>query len=171
MPPADPLRLSDAGYVLFLIAVVAAIGAWSPVLPATMPQDNLQYLAIARDLSAYGDVPGIYSQRVVPCAVVWGLNRTGICDVVTGFCAVSYAAIGTFLVGLYFNFRWAGLTQAIATTATLYVLIGSWPIVYGLSNVYQACNALAYPLGLAYIMSRRPPADQNDYGHRKLRNK
>ena len=155
MRPADAIRPSDAGYVAFLISVLGAIGAWSPVLPPTMPQDNLQYLAIARDLSSYGKVPGIYSQRVVPCAVVWGLDRAGICDVVAGFCAVSYTAIGTFLVGLYFNFRWAGLTQAIATSATLYVLIGSWPIVYGLSNVYQACDALAYPLGLAYIMAIR----------------
>lgn len=149
----DTIRPSDAGYVLFLILVLTSIGAWSPVLPPTMQQDNLRYLAVARDLSSYWNVPGIYSQRVVPCAVVWGLDRAGICDVIAGFCTVSYAAIGTFLVGLYFNFRRAGLPQAIATSATLYVLIGSWPLAYGLSNVYQACDALAYPLGLGYIMA------------------
>lgn len=155
MRSSGMIQPSDAAYALFLIAVLVAIGAWSPVSPPTMPQDNLQYLAIARDLSEYFHVGGIYAQRVVPCALVWGLSRTGLCDVVTGFWAVSFAAIGTYLVGTYFSFRRAGLTQAIATSAALYLLIGSWPLVYGLSNVYQACDALAYPLGLAYILAIR----------------
>lgn len=150
---AEKLHGSDFVGVALLLAILAGIGAFSPVLPPTLRQDNLQYLAIARNLSAYFDVPGIYAQRIAPCAIVWGLNRAGVCDVVTGFCAVSYLAIGSFLIGIYLAFRHARLPPAIATTASLFVLIGSWPVVYGLSNVYQACDALAYPLGLAYCLA------------------
>jgi hypothetical protein len=153
--PNANLRQSDLGAVLVLTVVLVMIAAASPTLPSDLQQDNLQYLKIARDVAAYRDVPGIYAQRIVPCAIVWGAKVLGLCDVITGFRVLSTVAITTFLFGIYFCYRRFGLVPAVAASATVFVLIGSWPIVYGLSNVYQACDTLAYPLALAFIISVR----------------
>lgn len=155
MAPNANLRQSDLVAILVLGIVLVMIAVASPTLPPTLQQDNLQYLKIARDLAAYRDVPGIYAQRIVPCAIVWAAKVLGLCDVITGFRVLSTVAITTFFFGTYFCYRRLELVPAVAASATVFVLIGSWPIVYGLSNVYQACDALAYPLALAFIMSVR----------------
>lgn len=148
--------LSLEGWALALLAcvfIVFILG--SPILPPSLQQDNLMYLRLAHDPTEYFKIGGIYAQRIVPPLIVWVLSKNGWLDVVTGFRVISTFAIGSFLFSVYISYRVMGLRPNVAVTASIFLLIGSWPIAYGLSNVYQACDAFAYPLALWFIVAIR----------------
>lgn len=139
-----------------LLVALCAVGIWfaadSVVLPPTLKQDNTQYIPMAEDPAAFFWVAGNNAQRILPHLLVWASTKVLGIDVVAGFrlvCAVSYVA---FLLLHYVVLRRCRAHEAIAFGTTLFCAISYWPITYSLSNVYQACDAMTYPLGLALIV-------------------
>ena len=84
---------------------------------------------------------------------VRGLVRSGFCDIVSGFWIVSTFAVTAFVLGLFLTYRSLRIPPLLACASTVTVAIASWPLSYCLSNVYQVCDALAYPLALGFIVA------------------
>lgn len=131
------------------------MGIWfsldSTVLPPTLRMDGMQYIAIAEDPRWFFCVGGMYAQRVLPPMIVWAESRLFGLSTVLGFrliCAVSYCS---FLCLFYRTLRNARTPLPIATGTTLFCAICYWPMTYSLGNVYQACDAMAYPMALIMV--------------------
>lgn len=137
------------------LAALVAVGVWfaldSVIVPATMRQDNLQYILMAQDPGAFFWVGSIYAQRVLPPLLVWcGTKLFGL-SVAQGFrlvCAASYIA---FLTLFYLVLRRGRAAVPIAWGTALFSGICFWPMTYSMGNIYQACDAMTYPFGLAIV--------------------
>ena len=140
-----------------MITAVLGLGCWlictAVVLPPTLRMDNVSYLRLAADPFAFGDVAGIHAQRPLPCWIVYVLTRLSPLSPTAAFRTVSGLSYLAFLALVYISFRIHAGRAVTALTGTLFCAISGWPITYSLSNVYQACDAMAYPLSLSFILA------------------
>ena len=149
-------RVSLGRWDFACLAALVAIGVWfaidSVIVPAAMRQDNLQYIPMAESPAAFFWVGCIYAQRALPPLLVWcGTKLFGL-TVGQGFrllCAASYIS---FLTLFYVVLRRGRAAVSIALGTTLFCAICFWPMTYSLGNIYQACDAMAYPFALAMIV-------------------
>lgn len=144
------------------IAVVVALALWltldSVVLPPTLRMDNVSYLAMAEDPAAYFHVAEVHAQRPLPPLLVAALGAAGV-SAMDAFRLLSALSLHAFLVLFFLALRGAGVGRPVALGSTIFMAISAWPVPYSLSNVYQACDAMTYPLGLAVVVGtvrRRP---------------
>ena len=115
--------------------------------------DGVAYLAMAQDPTTYGEVQGKYAQRVLPSLVVWMQSRLFGWDAAQGFQMLSAVAFQAFLLLFYVALRGRDVSRGVAFGTAVFMAISAWPVPYSLGNIYQACDALAYPLGLLVIMA------------------
>ena len=115
--------------------------------------DAVHYLAMAREPSTYGEVPGRYAQRALPSLVVWMESRLFGWNAAQGFQMLSAVAFQVFLLLFYVALRGWGVSRGVAFGTAVFMAISAWPVPYSLGNIYQACDALAYPVGLLVIMA------------------
>ncbi len=115
--------------------------------------DGVHYLAMALDPTTYGEVPGRYAQRALPSFIVWMQSRLLGWNAVQGFQMLSAVAFQAFLLLFYVALRGWGVSREVTFGTAVFMAISAWPVPYSLANVYQACDALAYPLGLLVIMA------------------
>ena len=115
--------------------------------------DAVHYLAMARDPTTYGEVPGRHAQRALPSLVVWLESRLFGWDAVQGFQVLATVAFQAFLLLFYVALRGWDVSRSVAFGTAVFMAISAWPVPYSLGNIYQACDALAYPLGLLVIMA------------------
>ena len=138
-------------WCLALLALASWLTLASPVLPPTIPMDAASYLAMADDPGALFRVAAIHAQRPLPPLLVWGLGHLGV-EPAVGFHLLSASAFHLFLPFFFLALRAAGAGPSIAFGTAVFLAVSAWPVPYALSNVYQACDALAYPLGLAIVV-------------------
>ncbi len=147
---------------LFALCVMALwFAVDSNVVPPPVEMDGVNYVAAAKDPRWFFCMPGIHAQRVLPPLLVWvGTKSLGL-SVVDGFRGLSAASYMIFLCLLYGSLRHGGVRRLVALGTTVFCGISFWPMTYSLGNVYQACDAMAYPLGLlmvVFALKRKPGA-------------
>ena len=140
---------------LLCLAALVAMCAWfifdSTVLPPTLRQDNRRYIPMAEDPSAFFQADNVAAQRVLPSLLVWCGTRLLGLTVVEGFRILSGASYLAFLALFYVALRRGRAPTPIAFATTIFCGTCYWPMTYSLSNIYQACDAMAYPLALVMI--------------------
>jgi hypothetical protein len=105
-------------------------------------------------------VTGIHSQRILGSFVVWVLSKLfpivsidlGF-RIVSGFCFIAFATL------FYLSLRLFRVSAFVAVGTTLFSMVASWPMTYSLGNIYQANDALVYPLAILIILcvlAKRP---------------
>lgn len=148
--------LSSIPDCLLLAALVVGV-SWlilsQPVHPFIQRFDMASYLAMARDPRTFFDtsIHSHHAQRVLPSLLVSGLTRTFPLSYYDAFRILSGASYATFVILLYFCFRHADVPAPVAFGVTGLISISSWPMTYSLYNVYQANDAMTYPLALGII--------------------
>jgi hypothetical protein len=150
-------RVSPADFLL--AAVLVLVGVWIAV---TMPRhefvarfDMASYRAMAESPSRFFDpaLPAHHAQRILPPLIVWAVTSVVPIPIYTGFQLLSAASYLAFLLLLFAWFRAAGLRPVLSSALAGLIALVSWPMTYPLYNVYQASDAMAFPVALGLIMA------------------
>lgn len=138
----------DAFALVSLGLLAVWLTATATVLPPTIQMDNLSYLQMVDTPFDFSGVRGIHAQRPLPCWIVAAITRVTPLSPTAGFRLISGASYLAFLLLFYVTLRASGCRISTAWTGSVLCGISAWPMTYNLSNVYQACDAMAFPLSL-----------------------
>ena len=151
-------RLADAVCLLVIVGVAGFLVVTAVVLPPTLQMDNLEYLKLAENPGNFSEVRDIYAQRPLPCWIVFVLTRATGMSPTAAFRCVSGLSFVAFLVLFYASLICSRCQRLPSLVSTVFCAISAWPMPYSLSNVYQACDIMAYPLSLGFILALRHQA-------------
>jgi hypothetical protein len=116
--------------------------------------DCIWYIAMAKDWLADDKVIPHLAMRVLPAMLVQGLGALGV-SIHDGYKLLSYAGYAGFAFGCFAVLcrqRHPNANPVMALALTLIIITASPLILHSLELVYQANNALTYPLTLALIV-------------------
>lgn len=146
------VKTNDIIVLMFLLSC----GIWF-ILDASYfgrpPGDLESYIKLAENPASFFDktIPGVHAQRIFGTTLVWMINFLFGFSIDTGFRIVSGMSYLAFIILFYSILRFLKVSTIVAFSTTAFSAIASWPMTYSLSNIYQVCDALSYPLILLII--------------------
>jgi hypothetical protein len=145
-----PTFLGWAALLLF-ISLEVLRAKWKVCLPDA---DCESYLHMVWYWGAHSEVLSHHAMRILPSMLVYAGTVIGLTPTF-GFWLLSMGAFVSFTVAIFKTIDAVKPGHILAIGFTLLLLSAHWAMTYGLSNVYQATDALTYPLGLLLFWQLR----------------
>ena len=144
---------------LMCLTILALMGLWFSMdsnldYISNLPHGDMEfYVNMAMHPPIIFDsIVSPYAQRLLPSLLVWGGTKFFGLSLSQGFLILSHSVFIIFLPLVYYALRSCRVSLEIAFGTSLFCGISFWPIINNLVNIYQACDALTYPLSLIMIM-------------------